>query len=184
MKIEKTFIDDLLVINPKVHGDDRGYFFESFNLKSFHEFVSNDSVFVQDNQSKSVKGVLRGLHYQYHNPQGKLVRAIHGQIYDVAVDLRTESDTYGDYFGILLSAENKKQLWIPKGFAHGFLVVTDTAEVSYKTTDYYNPDDEHVILWSDPTLAIDWPDLKCPYKLSMKDESAIFFKEARHFGEI
>jgi dTDP-4-dehydrorhamnose 3,5-epimerase len=183
MQVEKTFIDGLVVLNPEVFGDERGFFYESFNLKVFHELISPDSLFVQDNHSMSSKGILRGLHYQHQNPQGKLVRATKGKIYDVAIDLRKRSSTFGKHLGVILSAENKKQLWVPKGFAHGFLVLSETAEVNYKTSDYYRPDDEYSIRWNDPHLAISWPALDCNYKLSSKDSSALNFNEVPHFGE-
>jgi dTDP-4-dehydrorhamnose 3,5-epimerase len=152
----KTDISGLYVVEPRVFSDQRGYFMESYNQREFCE-NGLDMIFVQDNQSKSKKGVLRGLHFQKEHPQGKLVRVIKGEVYDVAVDLRKSSDTYGGYFGTILSGENKKQMYIPEGFAHGFLVLSDEAEFIYKCTDYYYPDDEGGILWDDPDIGIPWP---------------------------
>lgn len=158
IKVEKNVggIQGLCVIEPAVHGDSRGYFMETYNQNDFKEAGLN-MVFVQDNQSMSVKGVLRGLHFQKQFPQGKLVRVVRGSVFDVAVDLRSDSETYGKWFGVLLSAENKKQFYIPEGFAHGFLVLSDEAEFAYKCTDFYHPGDEGGILWSDPEIGIDWP---------------------------
>lgn len=155
-KLSKTTIEDLLVLEPKVYHDGRGYFFESYNQQSF-EMLGLHAHFVQDNESLSVRGVLRGLHFQVEHPQGKLVRVSHGSVFDVAVDMRPQSKSYGRWFGIELSSENKKQLFIPEGFAHGFLTLSDTAIVCYKTTEYYSPNDEGGIYWADPTLSIKWP---------------------------
>lgn len=155
-KITKTEINDVFTVEPAVFGDDRGYFMETYNENDFKE-EGIDLTFVQDNQSKSSKGVLRGLHFQYTQPQGKLVRVIKGTVFDVAVDLRKDSETYGKWVGETLSDENKKQLFIPKGFAHGFLVLSDEAEFVYKCTDFYNPDDEGGIQWNDPEIGIEWP---------------------------
>ena len=157
MKATPTAIADVLVIEPQVFGDERGFFFESYNRRKFLEVTGVDTEFVQDNHSKSSKGVLRGLHFQTPNPQGKLVRVVAGAVYDVAVDIRPQSPSYGTWVGIELSAENHKQLWIPPGLAHGFLVISESAEFLYKTTDYWHPEHEHCIRWDDPTLAIDWP---------------------------
>lgn len=177
MIIAPTRLSEILVLEPIVFGDDRGFFLESYNRKSFAEKVGSEVEFVQDNHSRSAKNVLRGLHYQIQQPQGKLVRAIVGEIFDVAVDIRKSSPTFGQWAGCLLSAENKKQLWVPSGFAHGFLVVSEVAEVLYKTTDYYAPQHECSILWNDPDLAIDWPLAQAPI-LSEKDQAGQPFKAA------
>lgn len=172
MKVRSTRIPDVLIIEPQVFGDDRGFFFESFNQKVFNEVVGQDITFVQDNHSKSAKNVLRGLHYQLPpKAQGKLVRVIQGEVFDVAVDIRKGSKTYGQWVGELLSGDNKKQFWIPPGFAHGFLTLSDTAEFLYKTTDYYAPEYERSIRWDDPDLAIAWP-LMGESLLSKKDSLA------------
>ncbi len=155
-KIENLEIEGVFTVEPTVFGDERGYFMETYNENDF-KAEGIDLKFVQDNQSRSHRGVLRGLHFQYTQPQGKLVRVIKGEVYDVAVDLRSDSPTYGKWLGVTLSEENKKQLFIPKGFAHGFLVLSDIAEFVYKCTDFYNPDDEGGIQWNDPDIAIDWP---------------------------
>ena len=168
MKSIPTAIKDLLIIDPKVFGDDRGFFFESFNKRQFAELIGREVEFVQDNHSRSVKNVLRGLHYQIQHPQGKLVRAVQGTVLDVAVDLRKSSATFGKHQAVELSAENKRMLWIPEGFAHGFIVLSDTAEFLYKTTDYWYPEHERCIRWDDPTLAIDWKLQSAP-TLSVKD---------------
>lgn len=157
MKVIKTEIPDVLIIEPKVFGDERGFFYESYNKQKFQEATGVKCDFVQDNHSLSSQGVLRGLHYQIKQPQGKLVRVISGTVYDVAVDLRRSSTTFGNWTGVELSAENKRQLWIPEGFAHGFLVISESAEFLYKTTDYYTPEYERCIQWSDEELAIIWP---------------------------
>lgn len=157
MKVTPTAVPDVLLIEPKVFGDARGFFFESYNHKAFKEATGLDINFVQDNHSKSSKGVLRGLHYQIQQPQGKLVRLSQGEVYDVAVDIRKNSPTFGKWVGEILSADNKKQLWIPPGFAHGFVTLSDTAEFLYKTTDYYAPEYERSLLWNDPTIGIEWP---------------------------
>ena len=166
---KETEIQGLLVIEPKIFGDNRGYFMETYNYKDFAA-AGLDMAFVQDNQSKSRKGVLRGLHFQKKNPQGKLIRVVSGEVYDVAVDLRKSSDTFGKWFGITLSSENKKQLYVPEGFAHGFLVLSDTAEFAYKCTRFYDPDDEGGLLWNDPDLGIDWPMEGINVVLSEKDK--------------
>ena len=156
MKVERTSIADVLVIEPKQFGDARGFFMETWNARSF-EALGIDARFVQDNHSRSAKNVLRGLHYQLRQPQGKLVRVTAGEIWDVAVDLRRSSPTFGRWTALRLDAGSKRMLWIPAGFAHGFLVLSDSAEVQYKTTDYYAPEHERTLLWNDPALAIDWP---------------------------
>lgn len=157
MKATPLAIPDVILFEPKVFGDDRGFFFESFNQRRFEEAVGKPVNFVQDNHSRSVKNVLRGLHYQIRQPQGKLVRVVEGEVFDVAVDLRKNSATFGQWVGAHLSAENKHQLWVPEGFAHGFVVLSETAEFLYKTTDYYAPEHERCIIWNDIDLAIDWP---------------------------
>jgi dTDP-4-dehydrorhamnose 3,5-epimerase len=169
VKAAATSIPDVLVIEPKVFGDARGFFFESFNQKAFDAAVGRRVEFVQDNHSRSSRGVLRGLHYQIQQPQGKLVRVARGSVYDVAVDLRRSAPTFGRWVGVELSESNHKQLWIPPGFAHGFLVLSDVAEFLYKTTDYYAPAHERCIAWDDETLAIDWPGAGLPPVLSAKD---------------
>ena len=169
IKVEKTFIDGLYVIEPTVHGDSRGYFMETYNLNDMKEFGLNMN-FVQDNQSMSTKGVLRGLHFQKNFPQGKLVRVIKGRVFDVAVDLRKDSKTYGKWFGLELSEENKKQFYISEGFAHGFLVLSDTAEFCYKVTDFYHANDEGGLAWNDPKINIAWPELVGEYKGSASAE--------------
>lgn len=181
MKVTPLAIPDLLLIEPKVFGDDRGFFFESFNQLRFNEATGLDLSFVQDNHSKSAKNVLRGLHYQLPpNAQGKLVRAVAGEVFDVAVDIRKDSPTFGQWVGEILTADNKRQLWIPPGLAHGFVVLSDSAEFLYKTTDYYAPELERAILWNDPDLAIDWPIVGEPL-LSGKDAVGRPFSEAEHF---
>lgn len=162
IKVTKCHIDGLYIIEPAVHGDNRGYFMETYNLRDMEEAGLNMK-FVQDNQSMSVKGVLRGLHFQKQHPQGKLVRAIKGAVFDVAVDLREGSATYGQWFGVELTEENKKQFYISEGFAHGFLVLTDTAEFCYKCTDFYRPGDEGGLAWNDPAIGIQWPDVQGQY---------------------
>lgn len=163
IKVTKTNIKGLVVIEPTVHGDDRGYFMETYNQKDMKE-AGIDVEFVQDNQSMSTKGVLRGLHYQKEFPQAKLVRVIKGEVFDVAVDLRKDSETYGEWYGIRLSEENKKQFYVPAGFAHGFLVLSDEAEFCYKVTDFYHPGDEGGIAWNDPNLGIEWPGVTGEYQ--------------------
>lgn len=163
IKIEKISIEGLYVIEPTVHGDDRGYFMETYNQREMAE-AGLDMVFVQDNQSCSKKGVLRGLHYQKQYPQGKLVRVIKGTVFDVAVDLRANSETYGQWYGVELSAENKKQFYISEGFAHGFLVLSDEAEFCYKVTDFYHPNDEGGLAWNDPEIGIEWPNVVGKYQ--------------------
>ena len=180
MNIIKTAIPDVLVIEPRVFGDARGFFFESFNQKLWQERTGLSKCFVQDNHSHSLKNVLRGLHYQIQQPQGKLVRVVHGAVFDVAVDIRQSSPTFGRWVGFELSAENRRQMWIPEGFAHGFLTLSDTAEFLYKTTDYWAAAHERTILWNDPDLMIAWP-LQNPPILSEKDTAGTPFKEAQTF---
>ena len=179
MKVIETKIPGLLIIEPRVFGDERGFFFESFNEKAFAEATGAAPNFVQDNHSKSAKGVLRGLHYQLPTKaQGKLVRVVQGEVFDVAVDIRKDSPTYGQWVGEVLSADNKKQLWIPPGFAHGFLTLSDTAEFLYKTTDYWSPEHERAIVWNDETLDIQWPLSGMQPTLAAKDAAAVAFSEA------
>ena len=182
MQVIKTAIPELLILEPNVFGDERGFFMESFNQRGFDDAVGRPVEFVQDNHSRSSKGVLRGLHYQLPPAaQGKLVRCVVGEVYDVAVDLRTSSATFGQWVGVHLSAENKRQFWVPEGFAHGFCVLSDCAEFLYKTTNYYAPDCERSILWNDPQLAITWPQTVSP-RLSAKDEQAGSFADADYFS--
>ena len=176
MKVTALKIPDVKLIEPEIFEDERGYFFESFNQKKFNELTGLDINFVQDNQSMSEMGTLRGLHYQSPpNAQGKLVRAIQGEVFDVVVDVRKSSPTFGKWLGEILSADNKKQLWIPEGFAHGFMTLSDTAEFAYKTTNYYAPDLEQCISWDDPTLAIHWPLEAAHMKISIKDKQGRTF---------
>ena len=182
MTITPTKIPDVFIIEPKVFGDERGFFFESFNQKNFTEKTGITSEFVQDNHSRSVKGVLRGLHYQIQQTQGKLLRVIAGEIFDVAVDMRKSSPNFGEWVGCILSAENKRQFWVPPGFAHGFLVTSDIAEVLYKTTDYYAPEYERSLLWNDPDLGIDWPLEGITPILSVKDQAGQPLKTADFFS--
>lgn len=181
MNATRLAIPEVIIFEPKVFGDDRGFFFESFNLKVFEEVVGRSIAFVQDNHSRSAKGVLRGLHYQIQQSQGKLVRVTQGEVFDVAVDLRKSSETFGKWVGVHLSAENKKQLWIPEGFAHGFVVLSESAEFLYKTTDYWAPEHERSLAWNDPTVAIEWP-ISEPPALSGKDQKAVSFQDAEVFG--
>lgn len=177
MKVIDTRIPDVKIIEPSVFGDERGFFMETWNQKQFEELVTGKPTqFVQDNHSKSKKGILRGLHYQTENTQGKLVRVVSGEVFDVAVDIRKGSPTFGQWVGEYLSAENKRQLWIPEGFAHGFYVTSDEAEFVYKCTDYYNPKAEISIAWDDCTLRVDWP-VTSPVKLSDKDRSGLLFEQ-------
>lgn len=181
MKATSTAIPEVMLIEPRVFGDERGFFFESFNQKVFASVTGVQTPFVQDNHSRSSHGVLRGLHYQTVHPQGKLVRVVAGEVFDVAVDLRRSSPTFGKWAGATLSAQNKAQFWVPAGFAHGFVVMSEFAEFLYKTTDYYAPEFEQCIAWDDPTLNIQWPDLGVSPKLSAKDtngrswQNAVFF---------
>ncbi|MCE9955885.1 MULTISPECIES: dTDP-4-dehydrorhamnose 3,5-epimerase [Aeromonas] len=180
MNVIKTAIPDVLIFEPKVFGDERGFFFESFNHKLFEEAVGYPVTFVQDNHSKSSKGVLRGLHYQLPpHAQGKLVRCVAGEVFDVAVDIRKSSPTFGKWIGVHLSGGNKRQLWIPEGFAHGFFTISETAEFLYKTTNYYHPQSDRSILWNDENLSINWPSNNT--LLSKKDEMAAMFSDAEYF---
>lgn len=181
MKVTATGLAGLTLIEPQVHVDSRGYFFESFNQRMFEEALGRPMRFVQDNHSLSQRGVLRGLHYQVAHPQGKLVRVISGEVFDVSVDLRRSSPTFGKWYGVILSAENKRSIWIPEGFAHGFLTLSAQAESLYKITDYWSPGDERCIAWNDPDLAIDWP-LSTPPILSSKDAAGIPFKQGELFA--
>ena len=171
MNILPRAIPEVFLLEPAVYSDERGYFMETFRASYFHK-NGREFTFVQDNQSHSKKGTLRGLHYQLEFPQGKLVRVISGEVFDVAVDIRNTSPTFGQWVGERLSAENKKQLWIPQGFAHGFLVLSESAELFYKCTDYYNQEDEHCLLWNDPALGITWPDIDVKPIISEKDQGA------------
>lgn len=179
MKVTATAIPDVLIIEPKVFGDERGFFFESFNQRSFDEAIGGHVDFVQDNHSRSSKGVLRGLHYQIQQPQGKLVRVVRGTVFDVAVDIRRSSATFGQWVGVELSEVNHKQLWVPKGFAHGFAVVSEQADFLYKTTDYYAPSHERCIGWD--SVGIRWPVLDVPMSLSEKDRQGVHLGDAELF---
>ncbi|MDT8406163.1 MAG: dTDP-4-dehydrorhamnose 3,5-epimerase [Methylococcales bacterium] len=181
MNVETTPLDGVLLLMPKVFGDARGFFMESFNARTFATLTGVSCAFVQDNHSRSQAGVLRGLHYQIRQPQGKLVRVVAGEIFDVAVDLRRQSPTFGRWVGYHLSAENRQQLWIPAGFGHGFVVTSEQAEVLYKTTDYYAPEHERCILWNDAQIGIDWP-LTTPPLLSAKDQQGLSLAEAEVFA--
>ncbi|OEZ47547.1 dTDP-4-dehydrorhamnose 3,5-epimerase [Janthinobacterium sp. MP5059B] len=181
MHIQTTAIPDVLILEPKVFGDDRGFFYESFNQQRFADLTGITANFVQDNHSKSGRNVLRGLHYQIQQPQGKLVRVTAGEVFDVAVDLRASSATFGQWVGVTLSAENKRQLWIPEGFAHGFIVLSESAEFLYKTTDYWAPEFERSILWNDPALGITWPGDGEPV-LSGKDQLGKLLADAEVFA--
>lgn len=180
MQATRLAIPDVVLIEPKVFGDDRGFFFESFHHARFEEAIGRPVKFVQDNHSRSTQHVLRGLHYQIQQPQGKLVRVVQGEVFDVAVDLRKSSPTFGQWVGEVLSAHNKRQLWVPEGFAHGFVVLSETAEFLYKTTDYYAPAHERCIAWNDPDIGIDWPPGITP-KLSEKDVGGLVFTQAEVF---
>jgi dTDP-4-dehydrorhamnose 3,5-epimerase len=180
--VTQTAISDLLIIEPKVFDDDRGWFFESFNEKELSAAIGKKITFLQDNHSSSKKGVLRGLHYQMEQTQGKLVRVCQGAVFDVAVDLRQSSKTYGKWVGQELSAENKKQLWIPSGLAHGFLVLSDEAEFLYKTTDYWHPASEQCLMWNDQNLNITWPDLGAPPILNAKDLQGLPWTKAKKYS--
>ena len=181
MNIIDTAIPDLKIIEPKVFGDDRGFFFESFNQRQFNDAIGREVNFVQDNHSRSAKNVLRGLHYQIQHPQGKLVRVVQGTVYDVAVDLRRSSATFGQHVGIELSADNKRMFWVPPGFAHGFVVLSDSAEFLYKTTDYWFPEFERSLAWNDPTINIAWPFEGEP-ALSGKDRLGKLLADAEKFA--
>ncbi len=180
MKVIASELPDVLILEPRVFGDERGFFYESFNARAFSEATGLNREFVQDNHSRSQRGVLRGLHYQLQQAQGKLVRVTAGEVYDVAVDIRRSSRTFGRWVGVHLSAENKRQLWLPEGFAHGFLVLSEYAEFLYKTTDYYAPAHERCIRWDDPSLAIDWPLDSAP-QLSAKDQAGLSLADAEVF---
>lgn len=180
MKVIDTRIPDVKIIEPRVFGDERGFFMETFQADRYKELAGIDQTFVQDNYSRSAKGVLRGLHFQIKKPQGKLVRVVKGEVFDVAVDLREDSPTYGKWEGVILSEENKRQFWVPPGFAHGFVVLSEIADFEYKCTDYYDPKDEGSLMWNDPDIGIDWPltdvDLN-KLQLSAKDRVATLFKD-------
>lgn len=178
--VTPTAIPDVLVLEPKVFGDARGFFFESFNARDFAQVTGLSVEFVQDNHSKSAHGVLRGLHYQIQHPQGKLVRVVQGEVFDVAVDLRRSSPSFGQWVGKTLNANNHKQLWVPPGFAHGFVVLSETAEFLYKTTDYWHPEHERSLLWNDPTVGIDWP-IDFEPQLAAKDAAGKMFVDADKF---
>lgn len=181
MQIQKTAIADVLLIESTVFGDDRGFFYESFNQRRFQELTGVVTNFVQDNHSKSARNVLRGLHYQVEQTQGKLVRVVAGAVFDVAVDLRKSSPTFGHWVGVVLSAENKRQLWVPPGFAHGFMVTSDSAEFLYKTTDYWAPQFERTLQWNDPAIGIEWP-LEGSPLLSSKDAVGVLLADAEVFA--
>ena len=181
MKVTPTAMPEVLVLEPRVYGDDRGFFYESFNTRTFEQLTGQRVNFVQDNHSKSARGVLRGLHYQIRQPQGKLVRVSAGAIYDVVVDMRRSSPFFGRWVGVELSADNHHQLWVPSGFAHGFVVTSESAEVQYKTTDYWAPEHERTVLWNDPALAIDWRLTGTPV-LSGKDSQGKLLADAEAFA--
>ncbi len=184
MKAITTAIEGVLVLEPKVFGDTRGFFMESFNQKTFNDAIGHEVTFVQDNHSRSSKGVLRGLHYQRPpHAQGKLVRVTQGSVFDVAVDIRAGSPTFGRWVGVELSGDNHRQLWLPPGMAHGFLVTSESADFLYKTTDYYAPQAEGCVLWSDPALGIAWPDVGTAPRLAAKDAAASPLAQARAFGD-
>lgn len=180
MKATPLSIPDVVLFEPTVFGDERGFFFESFNQAKFEAAIGRQVNFVQDNHSRSVKNVLRGLHYQIQQPQGKLVRVVQGEVFDVAVDIRKSSPTFGQWAGAVLSAENKRQLWVPEGFAHGFVVTSDSAEFLYKTTDYWAPEFERSIAWNDVAIGIQWP-IQGEPALSTKDQQAKLLAQAEHF---
>ena len=181
MKVTPTSIPSVLIIEPRVFGDTRGFFFESFNQRAFNQATGLDVNFVQDNHSRSSKGVLRGLHYQIQQPQGKLVRVVHGSVFDVTVDLRKSSPTFGQWVGVELTEDNNRQLWIPPGFAHGFYVLSDSADFLYKTTDYYAPEFECSLIWNDPTIGIEWP-LNTQPIISAKDVQGKKLADAEVFA--
>ena len=182
MKVTRLAIPEVVLIEPKVFGDARGFFFESFNQKAFNEATGTNHQFVQDNHSRSSKGVLRGLHYQIQQPQGKLVRVVRGAVFDVAVDIRKSSPTFGQWVAEELSEDNHRQLWVPPGFAHGFMVLSETAEFLYKTTDYYAPHYERCIAWNDPVIGIEWPHLAQAPVLSAKDQQGVQLGDADVFS--
>lgn len=181
MKVTPTAIPDVLILEPRVFGDARGFFMESFNQKTFDEAIGQHVDFVQDNHSRSAKGVLRGLHYQIEQPQGKLVRCVRGSVFDVAVDLRRSSQTFGKWVGVELSEDNHRQLWVPEGFGHGFLTLSETAEFLYKTTAYYSPTHERCIAWNDREIGVVWPNSTTQIQLSEKDRRGHTFIDAPHF---
>lgn len=181
MLVTPTVIPDVLILEPQVFGDDRGFFFESYNRRAFREATGRDADFVQDNHSRSARHVLRGMHYQIRQPQGKLVRVTAGEVFDAVVDLRKSSPTFGKWVGVTLSAANRRMLWVPEGFAHGFLVTSETAEFLYKTTDYYAPEHERSLLWNDPTVGIDWPLAGAQPLLKPKDAAGSPLAEATAF---
>lgn len=183
MKVTPTRIADVLLIEPRVFGDARGFFFESFNQKAFNEATGLDVQFVQDNHSRSAKGVLRGLHYQVQQPQGKLVRVVRGAVFDVAVDIRPGSPTLGQWVGVHLTEDNHSQLWVPPNFAHGFLVLSESADFLYKTTDYYAPQHERCIAWNHPDIGIEWPDIGTTPTLSAKDRDGPHLSPFNAFGD-
>lgn len=180
MQVVQTAIPEVLILEPQVFGDERGFFFESFNQQKFESLTGVKASFVQDNHSKSAVNVLRGLHYQIEQAQGKLVRVVAGEVFDVAVDLRRQSKTFGKWVGVVLSGENKRQLWVPPGFAHGFVVLKEGTEFLYKTTDYYAPQHERCIRWNDPEIGIEWPLTAAPV-LSAKDQLGLDFSKAEVF---
>lgn len=180
MNSTELTLPGVFLIEPRVFGDDRGFFYESFNHAQFEQAIGRTVRFVQDNHSRSAQHVLRGLHYQVEQPQGKLVRVVRGEVFDVAVDLRCQSPTFGQWVGEILSEQNKRQLWVPEGFAHGFVVLSESAEFLYKTTDYYAPERERCIVWNDPSLAINWPVTAAP-QLSAKDAQGVLFADADYF---
>ena len=182
MQVVKTAIPDVLILEPKVFGDDRGFFFESFNQQTFQKITGVNAHFVQENHSKSAANVLRGLHYQIEQAQGKLVRVTAGEVFDVAVDIRRQSATFGKWVGVVLSAENKRQMWVPPGFAHGFFVMRDDTEYLYNVTDYYAPQYERCIRWDDPAIAIEWPTTQAPI-LSGKDKLGVALSQAEVFED-
>jgi dTDP-4-dehydrorhamnose 3,5-epimerase len=182
MEVIRTRIPDVLILEPRVHGDARGFFLESWNAQTFHGVTGLDVNFVQDNHSRSSKGVLRGLHYQIRHPQGKLVRVSHGAVFDVAVDLRRSSPTFGQWVGVELSGENFRQLWVPPGFAHGFLVLSETADFLYKTTDYYAPEQERSLLWNDPAVGVEWPLAGIEPRLAAKDAAGQVLGQAETYA--
>ena len=181
MNVIQTNLPEVFIIEPRVFGDDRGFFYESFNAKKFAELTGVEASFVQDNHSLSAKNVLRGLHYQIRQPQGKLVRVVSGEVFDVAVDIRRSSPSFGQWAGVVLSAENKRQMWIPTGFAHGFLVLSDSAEFLYKTTDYWAPEHERCLQWDDPAVGIQWPLVDAPV-MSAKDQQGQLLANAEVFA--
>ncbi|MGP9799105.1 dTDP-4-dehydrorhamnose 3,5-epimerase [Halomonas sp. 86] len=183
MQIEETSLPGVVALTPRVFGDERGFFMESFNQKAFEEATGCTREFVQDNHSRSRQGVLRGIHYQLEQPQGKLVRVVQGSVWDVAVDLRKHSAHFGQWVGVELSAENSRQLWVPEGFGHAFVVLSETADFLYKTTDFYHPESERCIRYDDPDLNIRWPELPVPFALSEKDQAGRALKAAEVYGK-